>query len=86
VGQSWWDCADDMCYVWGRFGGIVKTVCDVWGRVGGIVQTVCAICLELRTIKYLSGSPQHFCTYSGTRRLVYEATNQVRVGCCVKFV
>jgi hypothetical protein len=51
-----------------------RYVCDVWGRVGGIVKTICAICFELRTINYLSGTPVHFCTYSGTCRLVYEAT------------
>ena len=48
---------------------------DVWGRVGGIVKTMCAICFEFRRIKYLSGTPVHFCTYSGTSRLVYEATS-----------
>ena len=76
-----------MCDVWGRVGGIVKTMCgeswwncedDVWGRVGGIVKMMCAICFEFRRIKHLSGTPVHFCTYSGTRWLVYEATNQVR--------
>ena len=47
MGQIWWNCDDD---VWGRFGGIVKTMCrqswcnfegGVWGRVGGIVKVVC---------------------------------------------
>jgi hypothetical protein len=50
----------------------------VWGRVGGIVKTLCAICFKFRTIKYLSGTLVHFCTYSGTSRLVYEATSEVR--------
>ena len=36
----------------------------VWGRVDAIVQTVCAICFELRTILYLSGTAVHFCTYT----------------------
>jgi hypothetical protein len=51
---------------------------DVWGRVGGIVKTRCAICFEFRTIKYLSGTPVYFYTYSGKSRLVYEATIEVR--------
>jgi hypothetical protein len=38
------------------------------------VKTMCALCFEFRRIKYLSGTPVHFCTYSGTSRLVYEAT------------
>ena len=47
MGQIWWDCED---VVWGRVGGIVKTVCGqcwwvceegVRGRDGGIVKTVC---------------------------------------------
>ena len=34
MGQSWWNCEVG---VWGRFGGIVKTMC---GTVGGIVKVV----------------------------------------------
>ena len=77
MGQSWWNCEDD---VWGRVGGIVKKMCvgqswwncedDVWGRVGGIVKTMCAICFEFRRIKYLSGTPVHFCAYNDTNRFV----------------
>jgi hypothetical protein len=80
VGQSWWNCEEDM---WGRVGGIVKRMCgeswwnceeDVWGRVGGIVKLMYAICFEFRRIKYLSVTSVYFCTYSGTSWLVYEAT------------
>jgi hypothetical protein len=33
VGQSWWNCEDD---VWGRVGGIVKRMCG-----GGLVELLC---------------------------------------------
>jgi hypothetical protein len=42
------------------------------------VKKMCAICFKFRRTNYLSGTPVHFCTYSGTCRLVYEATSQVR--------
>jgi len=67
-----------MCL--GRVDGIVKMMClcDVWGRVGGIVKRMCAICFEFQNIKYLSGTPVYFRTYSGTSRLDFEATNEER--------
>ena len=78
-GQSWWNCV--------MFGAELMELCDVWGElvelcrrcvgsVGGIVQTMCAICFELRTIKYLSGTAVLFCTY--TSCLLYEVKSQDR--------
>ena len=69
------------------YGAELMELCDVWGElvelcrrcvgsVGGIVQTMCAICFELRTIKYLSGTAVLFCTY--TSCLLYEVTSQER--------
>jgi len=66
VVESSWNCEDD-----------VGVMCG--GRVGGIEIMMCAICFELWNIKYLSGTPVHFCMYIGTSRLVYGSTSHVLV-------